>query len=92
MSNTKHTPGPWNFQNATPDECAAVETRAKPYATIAVMHHGDPMESSANARLIAAAPELLAALENLRDNFDYPPAAYQIIVDAIAKATGGDRE
>ena len=56
----KHTPGPWQ-QNGShiygPDP--------KRYG-IAQLMYADPLESDANARLIAAAPELLEALKRAR--------------------------
>ena len=58
-------------------------------ATIGGFDRSDPKkmaEALANARLIAAAPELLAALENVMANpttFSFEP-----IRAAIAKATG----
>lgn len=45
----------------------------------------------ANARLIAAAPELLEALQLMERNSlraDWPEDIYSAMVDAIAKATG----
>ncbi len=68
MSDTKHTPGPWEY----------VEYPNGPIEVIAggdvggVVHQGqiftepdDIAEERANARLIAAAPELLAACKEL---------------------------
>jgi hypothetical protein len=57
-SNTKHTPGPWVFGNrrwvyGPNDEC------------VAVVGDGFRETDSANAKLIAAAPELLEALSDL---------------------------
>lgn len=91
--NTQHTPGPWNysgpceitgrysiFHNGPLAYCA--DTTAKP---------GD---GEANARLIAAAPDLLAALQNVAACFDAndPDSMANAMADAraaIAKATGG---
>lgn len=43
----------------------------------------------ANARLIAAAPDMLAALENIEnDDKNMPASAWKMIQDAIAKARG----
>lgn len=57
---TKHTPGPWNIAKGISylDESVS-------WMIPGVAHCGDGECSEANARLIAAAPELLAALENL---------------------------
>ena len=58
----RHTPGPWR---AMPDGAiqkdAAMPTGA---AVIAYAHHWDEQRMRANAALIAAAPELLAALNS----------------------------
>lgn len=66
MSDTKHTPGPWN----------AVELEDGNIVTGNTRHCGNVCEldlgteSDANARLIAAAPELLEALERALRWFD----------------------
>lgn len=47
-----------------------------------------PIEA-ANARLIAAAPDMLEALQNLEnDDGIIPDHAWKLVQDAIAKATG----
>ena len=60
----KHTPGPWQINNFDPFQVCDADGEARGCAAIAVMH-GTAKEKRANARLIAAAPELLAALECL---------------------------
>ncbi len=79
---TEHTPGPWsveapehelikmNFLPVTPTliiwcqtDHPDAETRENAYHTIAHVQIDEP----ANARLIAAAPDLLAALESIAD-------------------------
>ncbi len=70
MSAAKHTPGPWN---AVPSTCETGwligprETNGPDYvADVHKLTHGRSDEDSeANARLIAAAPDLLAACEAL---------------------------
>ena len=61
--NTKHTPGPWTMRAAIsgryPDY-PIVGPNGEPVARVPIMAHG---RSGEYARLIAAAPELLAALE-----------------------------
>lgn len=62
MTNAKHTPGPWHYTagHYVPDVYAVVEGDRRKSVI------GEDM-TEANARLIAAAPELLAALINCRD-------------------------
>lgn len=57
MSNAKHTPGPWFYD----DSLKSRITINSSTASIAAIPYLDK-EAVANARLIAAAPELLAAL------------------------------
>lgn len=106
----KSTPGPWFVDDVTNMPVVYVTTHAPPYSTdddgysaldeIAVLY-GDEVRI-ANARLIAAAPELLAALQNLVPRFERacayaendPETIALSVADAraaIAKATGTDR-
>ena len=64
MNETKHTPGPWGLHAGDPCLVIAI----KPYREISSMETDQPIaskEDRANARLIAAAPELLAALKEI---------------------------
>lgn len=95
----KHTKGPW--QVIRPEHPLEGFTHAINSPTGAVAWAFPPLEdvgqAAANARLIAAAPEMLAALEAAKailnayippDNFDGHAARALIMVrDAIAKAT-----
>lgn len=74
---TKHTPGPWmtTMSGRTKDGGAhqhQIGTLEKTvaYAWVPITGDKDQMfhEHNANARLIAAAPELLAALEDIIDD------------------------
>ena len=56
MSNAKFTPGPWR---AAGEHVFSVKGRL----TVTRANYGTETEREANARLIAAAPELLEALE-----------------------------
>ncbi len=69
----KHTPGPWmQGRPLTATGITPIKTLAGRQLVAHVTHPkwgyedtpADPVECSANARLIAAAPELLAAIEN----------------------------
>lgn len=95
-----HTPGPWTAQPRYKGERAPFEILANhgadsPALILALSHGGFNVEdANANARLIAAAPDLLAALEALLDT---PALAHAMDVfdqvaceearRAIAKAT-----
>jgi hypothetical protein len=62
--NTKHTPGPWNFQPC--DEYAnCFDVLCEKDYYVATTHDGvrGDRNADANARLIAAAPDLLKALQ-----------------------------
>ena len=90
---TKHTPGPWRTSGTQSFYVFAGDE---------VVTNGS---TQANARLIAAAPDLLAALESLfehcamvhkqwgdGDNTRQADAAINAARAAIAKATGGSVE
>lgn len=79
---TKHTPGPWAaFQNRIQS------AEGEPIADALMVSDFDTSgEDEANARLIAAAPDLLAALEVViahPNNFNF-----EVVRAAIAKAKG----
>ena len=79
-----HTPGPWKAQTfATSWKVWPISRRKADGSAVAY----DCTE--ADARLIAAAPELLEALRYLLDNQgDYSAAGIAICREAIAKAEG----
>jgi hypothetical protein len=81
MTNTRHTPGPWRVE--------ATAYRNQPHV---VNEHGAFVADTDahNARLIAAAPELLAALQDCVavPNKNRPDEVWQRARAAIAKATG----
>ena len=63
---TKHTPGPWHVD--TEDQDADIHSGFGMAAKTMGHGHAQDGEGTANARLIAAAPELLDAL-NEQDRF-----------------------
>lgn len=89
-----HTPGPWNVTNLETAEtvfCIGGQS-----GSIASAWNKGGGEGEANAKLIAAAPELLEALQYilpaLKDTFDtigddYSKEAYNKAKEAINKAT-----
>ena len=59
---SKHTPGPWHVGGIADSIVYAADGFAVANANVYHNSHG-PHETGANARLIAAAPDMLAALE-----------------------------
>lgn len=90
---SKHTPGPWYVQDDHGRRY--IETSGND-DTIAEIHRRKSKgsvysceEASANASLIAAAPSMLHALENLEnDSGQIPSHAWGLVLMAIAEAKG----
>ena len=82
MSTAKHTPGPWHVANG-----CQIRSAKDQIAKAWMMRNG---EGLANANLIAAAPELLAALEMVmrRGRIDDSEEAMNQVAAAITKAKG----
>ena len=91
---SKHTPGPWRANFAI-GGAAYVFGGDRNFALV-FNEWQDKANQEANARLIAAAPELLEALERLRDAEKAPRsewiAALANADSAIAKAKGSSHE
>lgn len=102
---TAHTPGPWEWQSPYDHEEYPSEKgryyvvgsnlggligAALPWAT--ELDSGDFRRVEANARLIAAAPDLLQALLDIKDaglkGFLTPDLCADIVTEAIARAEG----
>lgn len=64
----KHTPGPWMIQSATRNY-DNFKIEAEGWGIITNIEDNSN-ESESNARLIAAAPEMLEALKDLLSEFD----------------------
>lgn len=81
---TKHTPGPWQVDKTYGLIMAGNEIE------IAACHAGRGADAEANARLIAAAPEMLDALEKIESCLspDDNDIAAKAVRHAIAKAKG----
>ena len=81
---SKHTPGPWHISTKTcGDGTVYHDINAEDTYDLCTCHelfdkHGDALidESNSNAHLIAAAPDLLAALEELMDQANYDAEDY----------------
>ena len=96
---TKHTPGPWIYYH---DTCASCEKNGeKEFNIVGPLsgHHGQ-FTNEFDARLIAAAPELLVACTELVAEIEHLESTNGLCVPslgsiekmkaAIAKATGGE--
>jgi hypothetical protein len=90
---SKHTPGPWEVEEGAGEIVICAETGTAIDESICFVTHGGwhemPRETAiANARLIAAAPELLAVLMQIQ-RMGYTDWGDKVMVDeVIAKATG----
>ena len=91
---SKHTPGPWilKFGKGILHDYIIRGPNGWPVACFEHYKQATKKETKANARLIAAAPELLEALERLMVECDLVSdnalEAYTKARAAIAKATG----
>lgn len=89
---SKHTPAPWT--NLPRHECIPICRQDEAGLSIGFVHSSDPertAEGLANAKLIAAAPELLEALQGIicacDATFDVVALDLDAARSAIAKAT-----
>jgi hypothetical protein len=77
----QHTPAPWLIgEDQCVDETWSIVTTS---GGSIIANVNDRHDRLANARLIAAAPDMLAALKHARQNMPHPD---QMIDDAITKA------
>lgn len=97
MSETKHTPGPWRFVRGYDNSNAVITGEGYGLECVALVKSTSCPQS--DARLIAAAPELLEALKhcydllgryeiNRVDGDQIADEAMSIVRSAITKATG----
>lgn len=86
---TEYTPGPWHVGGKR--DCIIYEEGGGPIASCDHTPMLTTIAQIANARLIAAAPELLEALQGL---IMFPLGTFQVEAarQAIHKATGGDTQ
>jgi len=87
-----YTTGPW-FLNLENDTYITVHTEHRDICDMTT-DFGDVAEAEANGRLVAAAPEMLAILEELEESaaywseYDVPVGIVERIREAIKKARG----
>lgn len=93
-SNSKHTPGPWFCDSADVEGAERAAVRACDGALVAVAWAGErddvgvigEAEQDANAALIAAAPDLLAALRDLANQATYYAEKFALNIPSIGAA------
>lgn len=97
-----HTPGPWfsypagHLSKGDEDPALFFTVGPRPFHTVAEVRPGNvgeglPEQTPANARLIAAAPDLLAALKwaaRVINTEAHDPQLMEMVDAAIAKAEG----
>lgn len=83
----KHTPGPWEVDSDVRGTVAKKGHGTR--LSIATVHggFGETTRRGPNARLIAAAPELLESLQRIAE-LSYDSEAVRVAREAIASATG----
>lgn len=87
---TKHTAGPWVAERCDVTPAYHIEAGAYPFGTCVCEVMETPRDGSAeaNAHLISAAPELLAALKAVISVADRQTTEFDLARAAIAKAEG----
>ena len=89
---SKHTPGPWIV--VEPDVAWAawriVDAAGPGVCNVTTRHGGQDLEATANAKLIAAAPDMLSELERLLDVVGEEDVS--CVEAVIAKAEGDSTE
>ena len=96
-----YSPAPWRVEDTHPEHCCLYINSSPGVPGDVAVLYGDPTERMADARVVAAAPELLAALREMTALTEKLTLAPDVDVfmgfvealgksrDAIAKATGG---
>jgi len=93
-----HTPGPWQIEDCTPGESTGLRFKVGTKDSVIARTTDGWKEAHANARLIAAAPEMYEmcklleeCMENIdgRDGWD---ASYELakVREVLAKVEGGE--
>ena len=85
----KHTPGPWNYADEESGEFCIYEVKTKNILCDRGEWPNRRVESLANARLIAAAPEMLEMLIELSDHTDIIGTEVQERIYEIVRSASG---
>ena len=94
MSEAKHTPGPWTYDDRWSQVLDQSGRRILlTGVALTTGNHPSKTEAEANDRLIAAAPDLLAELKSLVSALENVVAPIVLVgaKAAIAKAEGGGK-
>ena len=88
MSKLKHTPGPWEADVTNVFEYSGGKDRLHFRVARCDFDGQRNNEAIANARLIAAAPEMLEALIKIYNNANINGFEYVMVEELIERATG----
>lgn len=92
MKENKHTPAPWVHHSENFHQIIGIDKCCHSGATVAMAYGFTQESANANANLISAAPDLLAALEWFQDAYktgaSCMDAANEAAKKAIRKAKG----
>ena len=89
------TPGPWQIEDCTPGESTGLRFEVGTKDSVIARTTDGWKEARANARLIAAAPEMYEVLQELADsmelakNYGYEKE-HAMIQEVLAKVEGGE--
>ncbi len=88
MMEQKFTPGPWHVTERKPAPFVDVDNKAG--RTLAVVQAGlkNDLPALANARVMAAAPKMLAVLKDTLDFLSYDGYDTSVIKEVIQEAEG----
>ena len=93
-----HTPGPWEIQDAGPGTIRGLRFRVITNEKVIAKTSDGLEEARANARLIAAAPEMFEVLREVLIEYEAEakaegwdlPTTGEIIREVLAKVEGGE--
>jgi len=90
-----HTPGPWQIEDCTPGESTGLRFKVGTKDSVIARTTDGWKEARANARLIAAAPEMYEVLSELLDTLEMSKGygfdeEYEKLREVLAKVEGGE--
>ena len=90
-----HTPGPWQIDDCTPGESTGLRFEVGTKDSVIARTTDGWKEANANARLIAAAPEMYDVLSELLDTLGLSRGygfdeEYDKLREVLAKVDGGE--